>query len=78
MPPRRAWRCTLVLVANVIALQSCSEPQAPSPPHSLDDAAAASQRASEAMKGTSSVGAGDPSAAAASEKDVPGKPSANQ
>lgn len=42
----------LALTGNVVTLQGCSNTQPPLPaPHALDDATAASQRASDAMKG---------------------------
>lgn len=45
-------RC-VALTVGIVLLQGCSKPQSAAlPPHALDDAAAASQRASEAMKGS--------------------------
>jgi hypothetical protein len=42
----------VVMTVGVVSLQGCSKPQPPlPPPHALEDAAAASQRASEGMKG---------------------------
>jgi hypothetical protein len=53
-------------IVGALGLLGCNRAQpALPPPHALDDASAASQRASEAMKNTRDAGAGSPSAAAA-------------
>ena len=53
LPALRLWITALL---GTLVVQGCSKPEPPlPPPHALDDAAAASQRASEAMAEQQSV-----------------------
>lgn len=69
-------------IVVALVLQGCSKPQPALPsPHALDDATAASQRASEAMKGAGGTGVtGNPSheSDATSEKGERGKANLSQ